>query len=223
MIDLAQAQALEKDAQKNDGHCSSCGQTIKIYRYGISNSMVRVLKAMARASDYPGKPIDADKLELKHSERTQLTKMRFHALVAKVKEDGHQVPRQWVITTKGWQFLGNKPVPAKVLVYENQVLGHDGGETSIRRVSGIAGDYEQEPISEPEAKAYSDVRTPRRHTTVTAIYTGRHAGLSKTGMAIELLVDRLQVGQPVNIEVPGGQTIEYKDIAAFKRDWKVTA
>lgn len=225
MIDLAQAQALEKDAQKNDGHCSHCGQTIKIYRYGISNSMVRVLKAMARAGTYAGQPIDADKLDLKHSERTQLTKLRFHALIAKVKKDGRQVPRHWVITTKGWQFLGNKPVPAKVIIYGNQVLGHDGGETSIRRVTGMAGDFEQEAVSEPEARAYSDVRTPRRNTETTAVYVGHsRPDIDKDGMPVVLKIDRLQMGHPVTVMVgETGPRLTYKDIAAFKRDWKVQA
>lgn len=225
MIDLAQAQALEKDAQNNNGHCSNCGQTIKIYRYGISTSMVRVLKAMARATEHAGQAIDADKLALKHSERTQLTKMRFHGLIAKVKRDGRQVPRNWVITTKGWQFLGNKPVPAKVIIYENQVLGHDGGETTIRRVGGLASDFEQEPVTEPEARAYSDVRTPQRHTTVNAVYVGHpRPNLDKTGMTLTLEVDRLQIGHPVKLTVVDtNDKLEYRDIAAFKRDWKVTA
>lgn len=224
MIELKQAQQLVKEAETNNGHCSHCGQTIKIYRYGISSSMVRVLKAMAKASTYAGMPIDADTLDLKHSERTQLTKMRFHGLIAKVKKDGRQVPRKWVITTKGWQFLGNKPVMAKVLVYENQVLGHDGGETTIRRIAGLAGDYEEQAISEPEAKAYADVRTPHKQTTIRAFYIGRNRpNLGHTGMALELLLDRLQIGHPVKLTVvETGDRLEYRDIAAFKHDWKVT-
>jgi hypothetical protein len=225
MIELEQAQQLVKEAEKNNGHCGNCGQTIKIYRYGISNSMVRVLKAMAKAGTYAGQAIDADKLDLKHSERTQLTKMRFHGLIAKVKRDGRQVPRQWVITTKGWQFLGNKPVMAKVLVYENQVLGHDGGETTIRRIAGLAGDYEEQAITEPEAKAYSDVRTPQKHLSMRAYYIGHtRPNLGKTGIALDLELDRLQIGHPIKLTVmETNDTLEYKDIAAFKRDWRVTA
>lgn len=225
MIDLDQAQKLEKEAQKNNGHCSNCGQTIKIYRYGISMSMVRVLKAMAKATEHPGQAINAEKLNLKYGERTQLTKLRFHALIAKVKQDGRQVARHWVITTKGWQFLGNKPVPAKVIIYENQVLGHDGGETSIRRIAGLAGDFEQEPITEPEARAYADVRTPRKNTEISAIYVGHsRPNINKTGMPLVLEIGRLQVGHPVKIIVAEtGDELEYKDIAAFKRDWKVQA
>jgi hypothetical protein len=225
MIDLEQAQKLEKEAQNNNGHCSNCGQTIKIYRYGISTSMVQVLKAMAKATQHPGQAIDADKLNLKHSERTQLTKMRFHGLIAKVKHDGRQVPRNWVITTKGWKFLGNKPVQAKVIIYENQVLGHDGGETTIRRIAGLAGDFEQEAVSEPEARAYSDVRTPRSQQTITATYRGyMRPNLGQTGIPQTLAVDRLQVGHPVMVTVVDtGDKIEYKDIAAFKRDWRVEA
>lgn len=219
MIDLAQAQALEKEAQKNDGHCTHCGQTIKIYRYGISTSMVHVLKAMAKATQHPGQAIDADELDLKHSERTQLTKMRFHGLIAKVKKDGHQVPRNWVITTKGWQFLGNKPVPAKVIIYENQVLGHDGGETTIKRIAGLASDFEQQPISEPEARAYANVREPVRHQKLTCEYVGMATSTRKKGDIVELEIERLQTGKPIKIVAPFVGS--YRDIAAFARDWKV--
>lgn len=219
MIDLAQAQALEKEAEKNNGHCTHCSQTIKIYRYGISTSMVRVLKAMAKATQHPGQAIDADKLDLKHSERTQLTKMRFHGLIAKVKKDGHQVPRNWVITTKGWQFLGNKPVPAKVIIYENQVLGHDGGETTIKRIAGLASDFEQQPISEPEARAYANVREPVRHQKLTCEYVGMATSTRKKGDIVELEIERLQTGKPIKIVAPFVGS--YRDIAAFARDWKV--
>lgn len=224
-IDLDQAKKLEKEAEKNEGHCSHCGQTIKIYRYGISTSMVNVLKAMGRASTRGGAIIDVDKLDLRHSERTQLTKLRFHGLVAKVKEDGHQIPRHWVITTKGWQFIAGNEIQAKVVVYNNQVLGHDGGMTTIKRVGGLAGDFEQQPVTEAESRQYSDVRTPQRHTTINAVYVGpNRQNLGKNDFTLTLEVERLQIGHPVKLTVVDtGDQLEYRDIAAFKRDWRVTA
>jgi hypothetical protein len=223
MIELEQAKALEKEAAKNAGHCTHCEQTIKIYRYGISTSMVNVLRAMGKASRMGGDILDVDKLDLRHSERTQLTKLRFHGLVAKVKKDGHQIPRHWVVTTKGWQFLGNKPVPAKVVVYNNQVLGHDGGETTVKRISGIPGDYEEQPITEAESRTLAHVRAPQYDKTVQAQYLGYSAGELVQGQAYELKMTRLQVGKPLQVQVPAlnNREMEYKDIAAFGKAWKV--
>lgn len=224
-MDLDKARALEKEAEHNGGHCSNCHQAIKIYRYGISTSMVRVLKAMARSTDKgTGRAIDVDELKLRHSERTQLTKMRFHGLVAKVKDDGRQIPRHWLITRKGWAFLGNEPVPAKVLVYNNQVLGHDGGTTEIKRIDGEADDYDAIPVTEPEARTYHDVRTAPRQQIMQAEYLGYSGGQLTKGEIYTLAVDRLQVGKPVTItikEINQTEPMSYNDIAAFGRTWKV--
>lgn len=223
MIDLDQAKALEKEAQNNSGHCNHCEQTIKIYRYGISTSMVHVLRAMGRASRMGGDILDVDKLDLRHSERTQLTKMRFHGLVAKVKKDGHQIPRHWVVTTKGWQFLGNHEIPAKVVIYNNQLLGHDGGTTTIKRVGSVASNFEQSPITEAESRTYAELRKPQYEKTVKAEYLGYTGGQLVKGQEYYLKMARLQASKPLFIQVAVEQPleIEYKDVAAFTKTWKV--
>lgn len=231
-INLDRAKELEKEAEANGGHCTHCEQTLKIYRYGISESMVRVLREMARrtklqldGNDKAGRVIDVDAtLNLKHSERTQLTKMRFHGLVAKVKEDGRQIPRHWIITTKGWNFLGNEAVPAKVIVYNNQVLGHDGGMIDIRRIAGGNGEFEAKPVSEAESRTYAHIREPQRQSIVTAEWLGRTAGSLVQGQQYTLLIDRLQIGKPVSItikEILQTEPIKYNDVAAFGKSWKV--
>lgn len=225
-MDLDKARALEKEAEQHGGHCSNCHQTIKIYRYGISTSMVRVLKTMAKATDKnSGRAIDVDKLDLRHSDRTQLTKMRFHGLVAKVKDDGVQIPRHWLITRKGWAFLGNELIPAKVLVYNNQVLGHEDGTTEIKRVSGEADDYDAIPVTEPQARVLHDVRTPVKQMTMQAEWLGYSSTNLVKGQVYTILVDRLQVGRPVYVtikEILQTEPMKFNDIAAFGRSWKVT-
>lgn len=221
-MDLNKATELEKEAAQNSGHCTHCHQTIKIYRYGISTTMVTVLRQMAKQVGRGA--IDVDKLDLKHSERTQLTKMRFHGLVAKVKEDGRQVARHWIITTKGWQFLGSHEIPAKVIVYNNQVLGHDGGTTSIARVGGEADDYDEIPITEAESRTLAHVREPVRQTTMQAEWQGYTSANLVKGQVYTLLVDRLQVGKPVVVtikEIMQTEPMKFNDIAAFGRSWKV--
>ena len=227
MIDLQQAEVLEREAEQNGGHCSHCHQTIKIYRYGVSDSMVRVLKAMAKAThDTGSREIDADKLDLKHSERTQLTKMRFHALIAKVKVNGVQKPRHWIITTKGWDFLGGAPIPAKVLIFNNQVLGHDGGTTTINRIYAGNGEFEQEAVTEPEARVYSNVRQAKHQYFYEAEYRGNsysQLGPQK-GKVYAIRINTLQMGKPVSLEATINDTpytAEYRDIASFSKWWKI--
>jgi len=223
-VDLEQALALEKEAAANDGHCTHCEQTLKVYRYGVSESMVRVLRAMAKSTEPDtGRAIDVDKLDLRHSDRTQLTKMRFHGLVAKVKEDGVQVPRHWLITRKGWQFLGKEPIAEKVVVYNNQVLGHDGGTVTIDRVHHEPDDIEQQPISEAESRAYAHVREPQWGKKMRAAYLGYSSTNLKNGETYDIKMDRLQMGKPIKIivNIEGYPTFDYKDIAAFSRVWKV--
>lgn len=225
-MDLAKAKALEAEAQNlNEGNCTHCHQTIKIYRYGISRSMVRVLKAMAKSTTPDsGRAIDVDDLKLKHSERTQLTKMRFHGLVAKVKDDGKQIPRHWLITRKGWGFLGGDTIQSKVLVYNNQVLGHEGGGIEIKRVDGEADAYDAIPVSEAESRTYAHVREPVRQTTMQAVWQGYSSANLTKGETYTLLVDRLQVGRPVYVtikEIMQTEPMKFNDIAAFGRSWKV--
>lgn len=225
-MDLQRANALEREANEhNSGRCTHCEQTIKVYRYGISESMVAVLRAMAKATTpNTGRAVDVDTIELRHSERTQLTKLRFHGLVAKVKnEDNTQVARHWLITRKGWQFLGNEDVPAKVVVYNNQVLGHSGGLTSIKRIAGGNGEYEQAPITEAESRTLAHVRTPVYDKTVKAAYTGMSVGALVNCKQYAVRMERLQMGKPLTIEVQleEPKQITYNDIAAFSKAWRV--
>ena len=226
-MDLALAKALETEAvETNNGNCTHCHQTIKIYRYGISDSMVTVLRAMAKSTTpQAGRAIDVDAINLRHSERTQLTKLRFHGLVAKVKDDdGTQVARHWLITRKGWAFLGGEDIQEKVVVYNNQVLGHEGGTTNIRRIAGGNGEFEQQPITQAESRTYAHVREPEYDKTVKAVWLGYSIGQLVKGQTYMVKMQKLQVGKPIKIQVPGREpqgNMQYPDIASFARSWQV--
>lgn len=225
MLNLEQANKLETEAKANNGLCGHCYQSIKIYRYSISTSMVYVLKAIAKASRMGGDIIDVGTLDLNHNERSQLTKLRLHGLIAKVKKDKHHIPRHWVVTTKGWQFIGGQDVPAKVVIYNNQVLGHDGGTTNIKRVGGMAGDFEKQGITEAESRTYANIRKPEYNKEVQAEFIGTTwSAQLKKGEIYTLKMTRLQVGKPLSVMVPeldAYKPLEYKDVAAFAKTWKV--
>lgn len=204
----------EKDIDK-DGKCKTCGRIIKIYRYHLNSRMARFLRAMAKENTKGA--IDISKLDLPYSVRTQVTKMRLHGLIARHKVEGKQVARHWLITHKGWGWLGGVDIEKTVVVYNNQVIGHEGPSITIQRADPQPL-HDEEAISEPEAKTYANVRQ-RVAMRVRAIFRGRSWGKLVKGDSYELDIKTLTVGKPVELSEP--IEISYKDIAAFHKDWQV--
>lgn len=224
---------LDKIAEANDGKCDRCGQTIKTYRYRLNRTHAMFMKAMADKGSEIGKnDIDIGDLNISYSIRTQITKLRLHALVARVKNtNGAQILRHWLITHKGWNFLKGEPIPSQVIVFNNQVLGHGDELTTIRTVLGVPitkdlDNYEEVPVTKQEAKQYQDVRKPRRKLEYLAEFRGRSNKEFNKGELYNLNIDRLQMGKPVKIEVVSSSSKEtfkmvYRDIAAFQKEWRV--
>jgi len=187
-------------AAANDGHCDRCLRVIKVYKYQISKTMAKIMREMAKATKATGeRAIDMETLDLTHTERSQLSKMRQHGLIVQPKDDrGIKKPRHWLITTKGWQFLRGEDIPAKVVVFDNQVLGHEGGTTDIRRLLDDPGFYEADPLSTAEAAAYHDVRTPVKMQEHRAEWRGYDSGVLKKGTVYKIEIERMQVGKPIS-------------------------
>lgn len=228
MITLEQAKLLEKEAEENNGKCTHCHHSINIYSYPVNKVMVKFLKAMAVETDATGlREIDVEKVSTVHHERTQITKLRIHGLIAKVKDEkGHHKARMWVITKKGWSFLRGGEIERKVVIYNNQVLGHEGGMVTIKRIDNASQDYEQKGITAPEAKVLSDVRTPQKMTKHEAVYQGMSSGDLLKNATYTIRIARLQVGKPVKVELDlprlkDPRQFEYRDIAGFQRSWKI--
>lgn len=228
-ISIEKALELEHEAKQNGGKCTHCGHSINIYQYPINKVMVKFLRAMAKATDETGsREVDVEKVSVIHHERTQITKLRVHGLIAKVKDaKGKHKARTWIITTKGWDFLRGAPVARRVVIYNNQVIGHSGGDITIGRIDGDAGAYERQGITEPEAKVLSDVRNePVKMTEYKAIYKGFSNGDLLKDAEYEVLVERLAMGKPVKMQVRVKHrkdpiAVEYNDIAAFQRMWQI--
>jgi len=227
-LSKAKIEELIQVASEHDGHCDRCLRVIKVYKYPVSQTMARIMREVAKATRATQeRAIDMETLDLTHTERSQLSKMRQHGLVVQPKDErGVKKPRHWLITTKGWQFLRGEPIPAKVIVFDNQVLGHEGGTTTIRRLLDDPGFYETDPLSTDEAKAYHDVRTPVKHIAHQAEYRGGEMGGLEKGALYAILIERLQVGRPVRVRISlagsAAHTIlTYDDIAAFQKNWRV--
>ena len=74
---------------------------------------------------------------LKPFQYTQTTKLRFHGLIAKIKDDNDVFTGKWLITRRAGDFLRNEIVlPVKVQTQSNTVIGYDDHNVSIRDVYG---------------------------------------------------------------------------------------
>lgn len=215
-----QIDELLKIAEHNDGHCTTCGQTIKIYTHKVNAKHARILRAMAdRTNETQNRQVNFNDIDLAFAEHSQRTKMRQHGLIAKYKEDGRHVASTWVITTKGWSFLKGDPIPAKVIVYNNQVLGHEPETITINRLMDDDIHYEEMAISGAEAKVYNDVRTMHRHYRYYAQFKGKNLSGFDNETVYTIEIDHLKTGYPIKMSLPFEAT--YPDIAAFQRNWKV--
>jgi hypothetical protein len=231
MINLLEAERLEREAEQNNGRCPGCHQSIKIYRYTANKAVAIFMRAMANSVRESGiNDVDLTTIGLPYSIRTQVAKIRQHGLIARVKDErGTQLASRWLITTKGWAFVNGAAIHKRVIVFNNQVLGHDGGTTTISTILGERFDpntplYEEAPVTTAEARTYRDVRKPQRRTEYQAIYRGRKTDKLMPGEVHTLGIDRLAMGKPIDgtILSAGSQKIQYRDIAAFQREWRMT-
>lgn len=110
------------------GKCVCCGAVVKKYWYKLTPGLVDILIAVlkrVKETDQNHVPLKDLYDVLTPYQTTQMTKLRFHGLIAKHRdEDGKQ--DGWLITTRGGQFLRDEVrVPLRVQTYRNKVVGHD--------------------------------------------------------------------------------------------------
>lgn len=226
MLTNDQVEQLKYIADHNDGRCDRCARPINIYRYKLNSTMALFLRRMAKAvSDTGQNDVDLSTIGLAYSMRTQVSKLRQHGLIARVKnETGAQVPGHWLVTRKGWDWLRGIAQPAKVVVFENQVLGHEGGVLTINEVLGEVPQPkgEAEAITEEEAQVYGQLReNPYKRVSQTALYRGGYNSKLVKGTEYEIVLGKMQLGKPVLVDVEGVTDLSYRDIAAFQKEWKI--
>lgn len=124
--------------------CPTCGHEETAYWRTLNAGNVRALIKFRRAIGYHGrneihlyKDMDGHDFKLTTAEQMNWTKLRFHGLVAKVKEDGQIKRGYWLLTARGAAFLrGDLDVPRKVKTLNNRVIEHDDVYVSVDQVAG---------------------------------------------------------------------------------------
>lgn len=115
--------------------CPNCGQAMpKIYRNKLDDLCVSLLlKIWHGVVEFNQNKVNLKNLNLTYGERSKITQLRTHALVAKAKNDhGAHIPATWLITKRGSDFLhGRVAVPRYVWTVNNHVIPRD--EIKIRQ------------------------------------------------------------------------------------------
>ena len=131
-------------------HCSHCGQSLT-YELDLDKGSVDILTAIAKYlrekninAVHPRKELE-DKFILTSNQVGNLSRPRFHGLIAKVV--GEKTRGNYCITTKGFNFLNGELIPSIVIVAKATVStpahtsDHRGHLTSIKEFDAGWGEY----------------------------------------------------------------------------------
>lgn len=118
--------------------CPTCGASMKQYWHKLTPGLVKTLvKVYVRVSEKQQNKIDKSELDLTHGEYGNFQKLRFHALIAKYKEDDVAIKGCWLITKRGADFLkGKLAVPREVLTFRNKVIEHSQTLVTVKDLVG---------------------------------------------------------------------------------------
>ena len=135
------------DHIEEHGHCPSCFRDARAYWFTLNANLVKILQNIYGAIVLKGendihldKDTEGTQFELKYSQRSNVTILRFHGLVAKVRdENGKHIAGHWLITRRGASFLkGDISIPQKVRTFDNRVTDHSPEKVSFRDVMKMA-------------------------------------------------------------------------------------
>lgn len=137
----------------NEELCPHCGARMKQYWHRLTPGIVGALWKFSHAVGRQGRneihlqhDMGGD-LRLSSSEYNNFQKLRFFALIAKVRlPDKSHKAGWWLLTHRGSQFLKGKiTVPARVKTYRNKVIDHDAHQIQISGFIDEAVWFEQRP------------------------------------------------------------------------------
>ena len=107
--------------------CLHCGARLKKYWHRLTPGLVKVLvKCYKKVSEKQENIFLMKDLNLDHSEYGNFQKLRFHGLIAKNRVNGEIQHKEWLITSRGTDFLrGEIQIPIRVQTFRNRVVDHD--------------------------------------------------------------------------------------------------
>lgn len=134
-------------------HCPHCGAALRQYWHCLTPGLVKMLMKFGRAVWEQRKneihliaDLSDPALKLTTTEYANFQKLRFFALVAKVREaDGSHKIGYWLLTRRGNQFLkGETTVSSRVKTYRNKKIDEDPERLHISRFKNETGWFEHQ-------------------------------------------------------------------------------
>jgi len=184
-------------------HCREGEYIVRVKKYWhrITPGLIRTLaKVYGKVNEKNENIVFMNELDLDHSEYGNFQKLRFHALIAKLRKSGEVIHRAWVITHRGAQFLrGEISIPKRVQTLMNKVVAHDTEMIDITRAMQQEPDWEtyedfknQLPIvefAEPEddIDSLKPVTTKKRRGKKYCLKCGGEMKIAYYFNAIELV------------------------------------
>ena len=126
--------------------CKCCGHRINPRKESLSRGLVDTLIIFGRAVKRREKNEIhlQDEVELNKNQYNNFQKLRYHGLVAKVKD---QVGC-WLLTRNGLAFLrGEKSIAKEIQVENNMIVEYGDKEVTIHDYSQLGAEYWQKEFS----------------------------------------------------------------------------
>ncbi len=120
----------------NKRKCATCGANMVEYKHGMSRGLAKVLARISiDLKGVPG-PIEFADVRLAHSPKSNLHKLHYWGLLAKIKTEDAK-GGIWMFTELGRSFIaGECTIKKNVWTYRGEVVREDGPDISIGDVSG---------------------------------------------------------------------------------------
>jgi len=126
--------------------CPNCEASMAQYLRTVDYHQAKLLRAMGRKVDEHRQAglsfTDANKVHVQKELDVDFATMgctaitRQLGLIAKVltKSGAHDTKKGWVVTSRGWDFLKNQPIPKQVVVFRNKIIDRTEETTTIQEI-----------------------------------------------------------------------------------------
>lgn len=118
-------------------YCECCGAKLlgrwESVSKGLVKSLVKLKKQVIKTNT---NAVHLKELTLSKSEYNNFQKLRYHGLVARVKNQSGEIETgYWLLTKRGNLFLNNEiNVPKKVLIFRNSIVDKSFEITNVKEV-----------------------------------------------------------------------------------------
>lgn len=161
------------------GHCPSCLRKGQPYWVTMNPNMVKILQKIYGAIVAKGvnnihvdHDTDGTEWEMPYSQRSNVTILRFHGLVAKYRDEaGKHKAGHWLITTRGAAFLkGNISIPKRVKIFDNEVRDHSEEMVDFKDVMKINPTLAMVDFIEYEMPTETDLTKPNHNKPIEPVF-----------------------------------------------------